>query len=337
METVRPRPNHAAFATVLLLVTAFVAAPAAAAIGTLWDDFETYTTTLTLAAQSAWECRDGDPGRDAFVVDVLSYSPTQSAAVAPPTCVLHDLGGWTDGRHTLSLMVHVPGDFDSGSADPLAGSYVRLLSVDEPGFPVECSVQMNFDSNDGMLKVYYGNGMNTNHTPYVPDEWSEIQCVVNLTHDRAQVFYNGLLLADYPYSAGATGQGGPLALATLELDGHDASPVYYDAVHMSIQPAGVGGGPRPPLVKIVAPAPNPFNAGTTIRYELREAGEARVTIHDLRGRFVAELVRGFHRDGPHERTWDGRDTGGDRVGSGVYLVSVVAAGERVARRIAFVQ
>ena len=73
--------------------------------------------------------------------------------------------------------------------------------------------------------------------------------------------------------------------------------------------------------------PNPFNAGTVIRFDLDRAGEIELSLYDLAGRKVATLARGPHPAGRYEVRWDGRGPGGSRLASGVYQYRL-QAGER---------
>ena len=68
-------------------------------------------------------------------------------------------------------------------------------------------------------------------------------------------------------------------------------------------------------------SPNPFNPSTSISFQLAEPGRARLGIYDLTGRLVRRLADGPFPVGQHSLTWDGRSDNGDRVGSGIYLVS----------------
>ena len=65
--------------------------------------------------------------------------------------------------------------------------------------------------------------------------------------------------------------------------------------------------------------PNPFNPNTTIEYELRQPGTVTLSIFDIRGRRVRDLVRQQQAPGLHRAAWDGRDQDGASVASGVYL------------------
>lgn len=72
--------------------------------------------------------------------------------------------------------------------------------------------------------------------------------------------------------------------------------------------------------------PNPFNASTTIRYELAEPGLVDLKVFDLQGREVAVLMQGRQEAGVHSLQWDGRSTSGERAASGAYLSRLVVNG-----------
>ena len=65
--------------------------------------------------------------------------------------------------------------------------------------------------------------------------------------------------------------------------------------------------------------PNPFNPQTTISYTVGNPSDVTLRIYDLRGRLVREVVSGYHEVGEYTVRWDGRNTAGERVASGVYL------------------
>ncbi|MFH1567604.1 MAG: FlgD immunoglobulin-like domain containing protein [Gemmatimonadota bacterium] len=79
--------------------------------------------------------------------------------------------------------------------------------------------------------------------------------------------------------------------------------------------------------------PNPFNLGTSIRFELAEAGEVELSVYDLRGNRVAQLAAGWHAAGVHELSWDGRDSDGQRVATGSYLYRLRQGAETATRRL----
>ena len=70
--------------------------------------------------------------------------------------------------------------------------------------------------------------------------------------------------------------------------------------------------------------PNPFNPTTTIRYALAADGPVRLTIYDVRGARVRELVNGTQRADVYRVMWDGSNDNGERVASGMYFYKLVA-------------
>jgi len=65
--------------------------------------------------------------------------------------------------------------------------------------------------------------------------------------------------------------------------------------------------------------PNPFNPVTTIRFGLREPSDVALRIYDVSGRLVRTLVAGPLAAGTYEKLWDGKDSGGGSVASGIYF------------------
>ena len=64
--------------------------------------------------------------------------------------------------------------------------------------------------------------------------------------------------------------------------------------------------------------PNPFNAHTIVSFNLADPAEVELTIFNIFGQKVAILADGFYQAGSHEIIWDGRNTNGNPVSSGVY-------------------
>jgi len=94
-----------------------------------------------------------------------------------------------------------------------------------------------------------------------------------------------------------------------------------------------------PSVTAVSPAltldayPNPFNPHVTFAFALSAPGQGSLDIHDLLGRHVRTLHGDAFPAGPQTYRWDGRDTAGRSLASGVYLVRLSCDGMEVTRRI----
>lgn len=70
-------------------------------------------------------------------------------------------------------------------------------------------------------------------------------------------------------------------------------------------------------------APNPFRAGTTIRYALARAGAVDLAVFDAQGRRVRTLASGPRPAGPASAAWDGTSDAGAPAEPGVYFVRLV--------------
>ena len=71
--------------------------------------------------------------------------------------------------------------------------------------------------------------------------------------------------------------------------------------------------------------PNPFARTTSISFAMPgEAGGGALEVYDALGRLVRVLANGEIPVGRHEVTWDGRDSRGARVPSGVYFYRLTA-------------
>ena len=65
--------------------------------------------------------------------------------------------------------------------------------------------------------------------------------------------------------------------------------------------------------------PNPFNPATHLRYRLLTGGEVQLNIFDANGKMVKTLVREQQSPGEYDIEWDGRDSNGAIVASGLYF------------------
>jgi hypothetical protein len=82
---------------------------------------------------------------------------------------------------------------------------------------------------------------------------------------------------------------------------------------------------EPTVFALHANIPNPFNPSTTIKYDLAAPGEVTVMIFDMLGKPVRTLVSGRQPAGRYAVKWDGRDSHGQHVSSGVFICQLRAA------------
>ena len=79
--------------------------------------------------------------------------------------------------------------------------------------------------------------------------------------------------------------------------------------------------------------PNPFNPVTTIRYSLSIRANVTVSVYNLMGQQIIDLVNRYHDAGFHQVTWRGKDNVGNTVPSGVYFYRVTTKDESLTEKM----
>ena len=72
--------------------------------------------------------------------------------------------------------------------------------------------------------------------------------------------------------------------------------------------------------------PNPFNPTTTLRYDLNKGGLVNVTIYDMLGNVINQLVNEVQNSGYKSIQWNATNNQGEPVSAGVYLYKIQAGG-----------
>jgi len=71
--------------------------------------------------------------------------------------------------------------------------------------------------------------------------------------------------------------------------------------------------------KLYSNYPNPFNPSTTLRFDLPEKAQVKVTIYDLNGHLIEQLMNTTLEAGKHQRIWHA-----NQLSSGVYFYKIEA-------------
>ncbi len=100
--------------------------------------------------------------------------------------------------------------------------------------------------------------------------------------------------------------------ALVSLDGSIIPPIEPE-----VEEEGEDG--LPAHVQLRGNFPNPFNPSTQIAFDLPRDMNVRLSIYDIRGHLVKMLVDESLSAGSQEVLWDGSDSRGSHVSSGIYL------------------
>ena len=188
---------------------------------------------------------------------------------------------------------------------PVNGRAHAVVSVSTPGWESYC---VSFDWADGDLidEVWRPGGFSVEDIEVHPGTGQLFLC------DRT---YTGPGVRVFDVADGSQLTTGPLSVGLPPFD----LVIVGDAV------TGVGDTATDPGLTLQV-ASNPGGAETLIAFTLPGGGSVRLDIYDVSGRRVRELARGPLGEGEHVASWDGRDSRGRPVASGVYFVRVEAGG-----------
>ncbi len=91
------------------------------------------------------------------------------------------------------------------------------------------------------------------------------------------------------------------------------------------------------VTQLLRPYPNPFNPAVKFEFALKDPGKVRLSIYDICGRLVQDLVNESLPSGRYERTWQGKDRSGRRMASGVYFARMTADSQCWTHRMVLVK
>jgi parallel beta-helix repeat protein len=83
--------------------------------------------------------------------------------------------------------------------------------------------------------------------------------------------------------------------------------------------------------------PNPFNPETKIMYQLPNSSFLETTIYNQLGQQITTLFADFQKAGFYKLTWDGRNSNGQPVASGVYVYQIKAGELTAAKKMLLIR
>jgi hypothetical protein len=106
-------------------------------------------------------------------------------------------------------------------------------------------------------------------------------------------------------------------LQSVEMDG---TTNFHGPASVVFSITGDSGSPSiPKVTKLEDAYPNPFNPNTTLRYQLESPGKVKIDIYNTRGQIVRSFSQSHDAAGYYSILWDGCDSNGRALASGVYL------------------
>ncbi len=83
--------------------------------------------------------------------------------------------------------------------------------------------------------------------------------------------------------------------------------------------------------------PNPFNPNTRIKYALAQAGYVSFNIYNIAGQKVRMLVNKRQERGIYQIVWDGKDSAGNSLASGVYFYQLIHNRQKTVKKMMLIR
>jgi hypothetical protein len=121
--------------------------------------------------------------------------------------------------------------------------------------------------------------------------------------------------------------------AGMVISGEESYFIFADLISCSVgTPTGIPGIPDPSFV-LRQNYPNPFELSTSISFRITRASDVRVSIYDVSGKRVTALLDAPLTPREYSVVWDGLDSHGRKVASGIYLYRLEAGGLSQTRKM----
>ncbi len=84
----------------------------------------------------------------------------------------------------------------------------------------------------------------------------------------------------------------------------------------------------PVLYELKQNYPNPFNPNTNISYSIPQSGNVKLTVYNMLGQEVANLVNGYKETGSYTITWNAQN-----MASGIYVYRLEAGNQVISKKM----
>ncbi|HNX00170.1 MAG TPA: T9SS type A sorting domain-containing protein [Candidatus Cloacimonadota bacterium] len=87
------------------------------------------------------------------------------------------------------------------------------------------------------------------------------------------------------------------------------------------------------ITQVLTNYPNPFNPTTTISFNMSKPSQVKLSVYNIRGQKVSQLLDEKMAIGQHKVVWDGKDEHHKAVASGIYFTRLEILGKNVTKKM----
>ena len=225
---------------------------------------------------------------------------------------------------------------------PTDGDQIHVTVATDPEFLANVNVYTVVSSPVGIIgEFYFGTNVSagTPHPAIGYDSWFWEKIVVYGDTVSVYAFADGEAPADtatwtYTTDNVAVGAGAPTFIIVGVTD-DDSSAVHIDEVWYNETPTGMSISDDAPIASryvLGQNYPNPFNPTTHIRFNIPETANTKLTVFNIMGEAVANLVDGVVPAGGHTVSWNAAN-----MPTGVYFYRMESGNFTQTRKLLLVK
>ncbi len=123
-------------------------------------------------------------------------------------------------------------------------------------------------------------------------------------------------------------------LEEVEMDG---AVDYFGPITLAYSTNSTTPPVIPAVTTLKAVYPNPFNPNAVIPYTLAESRDVTIHIYNTRGQIIRSFYQGTQPANSYQIAWDGTDTNGNALGTGVYHIRLLAGKDSFQRKAVLIK
>lgn len=224
--------------------------------------------------------------------DVLLYESTSTT----PIQLELDTNGFNGEAMNGDWIIYMLDSYGDGGHQITNGVVTFMAGSDEIGQVA------------GLVSDAYGNP--------IPEAVISVSNIVTMSNDLGQFSFD-ILSGNYTFTCEAEG----FETATI-----DDEVIANQVIFLDFQMEAIAGINDLPVLttELFSNYPNPFNPTTTISFALHEASHVKIDVYNITGQQVKTLLNEHLEADNHNIIWNGNDSEGRSVSSGVYFYKMKA-------------
>jgi len=277
-----------------------------------------------------WQVDESGTVAGTITIDISDATGTAGSGTASNYRLLYRSS--TSGDFSSAATgASISGDAVSFTSVSLADGYYAMGAQSDASLPVELTSFEVLDTRDNGITLHWITESEINNLGFILDrrtptiDWIEIASFVTDTELQGQGSVSHQTIYTYTDNTVIDNEVYDYRIADVDYDGNKE---YHSLQLMGISPASI-----PSTYVLHQNYPNPFNPITTIRYEIPEASLVNITIYDMMGRIVNNLVSSQQNTGYKSIQWNAANNLGEPVSAGLYLYTIQAGDFRQAKKM----